>query len=104
MSLSFLDLEGNSERNAVLKVLNEGKWGETNRGILIHVLNVSTRQRPCAYYGRFRDEKCNFKEGDYNLVERCLALETDGEKTSVMACPFYDGKIEGKCSYPYNRR
>lgn len=105
MQLGFLDLEGNFEREAVLKTLKDGRRTEENRHLLLHVLNISTRRVPCAYFGRFRDETgVNFREGDYNKIERCLVLESSTSKKRVVACPFYGENLEGRCSYSHNRR
>ena len=93
----------NQETKRILDVLKSGNSPDTDFIVLTHILNVSKREKPCAYYGRFRDKNgTDYLPEQNNKVNRCLAVETETRKT--ISCPFFNESIEGKCDYPYNQR
>lgn len=87
--------------------LNDPRIEGIERGLLIHVHNVSTkipdgsgRKPRCAYYGRFYGMGgITPVPGRKNCKERCLAPEIGHDK---IACPFYNSRRKGRCVYPYN--
>ena len=95
---------GPPERQIVFDALDSNKLNDADRGLLIHLLNVTSRKKPesCAFYGRLHENNGELIDGESNALERCLVPEI--RNTKDCCCPFYDKDMTGYCKYPYNRK
>ncbi|MBI2148158.1 hypothetical protein HYU23_00610 [Candidatus Woesearchaeota archaeon] len=74
-------------------VIEKLEEDESDKILLVHLLNVIGRGNKCAYFGK------PYGEGG-DLGERCLAPEI---KRTECNCPFYNRNFSGNCVYEPNR-
>ena len=90
--------KGDSEETEkVLEALASSRLTIDERNLLVHLSNVTRRDSPCGYFGRFLGE-------DSVSKPRCLAPEQEKvDPDRVKVCPFYKSDLESRCNYHYNK-